>query len=157
MITRLGIALAQPALIQVLSNTKAPYNISTPTASLALAALSPSSIASMHSGVSKLLSQRTQLLASLTSPPLSSLGLGEVIGATDANFVMIPVLKKDGSGAPDNARAQAVYKALAEEEGVVVRFRGNEPGCTACLRITVGSAEENATVLAKFKKVLTRL
>ena len=38
----MGVALAQPPLIQILSNTKAPYNISTPTAHLAVRALSPS-------------------------------------------------------------------------------------------------------------------
>ncbi|KAF8755597.1 Histidinol-phosphate aminotransferase [Rhizoctonia solani] len=44
---RLGVAIAQPPLIQILTNTKAPYNISTPSASLALAALSPDGIATM--------------------------------------------------------------------------------------------------------------
>ncbi|CAL1708908.1 unnamed protein product [Somion occarium] len=45
---RLGIAIAHPALIQILMNTKAPYNISTPTASLALSALSPPAVVSMR-------------------------------------------------------------------------------------------------------------
>ena len=38
---RLGISIAAPALTQILTNAKAPYNISTPTAALALRALKP--------------------------------------------------------------------------------------------------------------------
>ncbi|KAE9390310.1 histidinol-phosphate aminotransferase [Gymnopus androsaceus JB14] len=151
---RLGIAIAQPPLIQVLSNTKAPYNISTPTAHLALSALSPSSLANMRSKIETLTASRVALLKSLSG--LAHLGLGSSIGSNDANFVMIPVLSKDGTR-PDNVRSQKVYKALAEENGVVVRFRGNELGCEACLRITVGSEEENATVIRELELVLNQL
>ncbi|KAJ3980387.1 histidinol-phosphate aminotransferase [Lentinula detonsa] len=150
---RLGIAIAQPPLIQVLTNTKAPYNISTPTAHLALSALSPSSLATMQLKIETLIASRAALLKSLSD--IAQLGLGPSIGSNDSNFVMIPVLSKDGVR-PDNVRAQKVYKALAEENGVVVRFRGNEPGCEGCLRITVGSEEENATVIRKLELVLNQ-
>jgi histidinol-phosphate aminotransferase len=33
------------------------------------------------------------------------------------------------------------------EHGVVVRFRGNELHCTDCLRVTVGTEEENDQLL----------
>ena len=46
-----------------------------------------------------------------------------------------------------------MYKALAEHEGVVVRYRGSEPGCTGCLRITVGTDAENTTALATLLKI----
>ncbi|KAJ4468892.1 histidinol-phosphate aminotransferase [Lentinula aciculospora] len=150
---RLGIAIAQPPLIQVLTNTKAPYNISTPTAYLALSALSPPSLANMQSKIETLTASRVALLKALSD--IAQLGLGSSIGSNDANFVMIPVLSKDGSQ-PDNVRAQKVYKALAEENGVVVRFRGNEPGCEGCLRITIGSEDENATVIRKLQLVLNQ-
>ena len=81
------------------------------------------------------------------------LGLGPVIGANHANFVMVPVLAKDGSK-PDNVRAQNVYRALAEKNGVVVRYRGSEAGCEGCLRITIGSEEETKVVLEKLEQVL---
>jgi histidinol-phosphate aminotransferase len=150
-ISRLGVAIAQPPLIQILTNTKAPYNISTPTASLALAALSPTAIASMRNKVNTLVSSRASLITSLAK--LAPLGLGPPIGANDANFVMIPVLSKVGSK-PDSVRAQTIYRALAEENGVVVRFRGSEPGCEGCLRITVGSEGEHKTVLKKLAEVM---
>jgi histidinol-phosphate aminotransferase len=148
---RLGIAIAQPPLIQILSNTKAPYNISTPTAHLALRALSPTSLSAMREKIETLKASRAKLLSSLHS--LKELGLGRAIGAQDANFILIPVLAR-GSSAPDSARAQRVYLTLAEEEGVVVRYRGNEAGCQGCLRISVGTEEENAVALEKLKKTL---
>ncbi len=136
-------------------NTKAPYNISTPTAALALSALSPEAVRSMHQKVSQLVTGREWLLNALST--VRALGLGAAIGGNDANFIMVPVLEKNGSGKPDNSRAHSVYKTLAEEEGVVVRYRGSESGCTGCLRITVGSKEENETVVRKLSELLEKL
>jgi histidinol-phosphate aminotransferase len=151
---RLGIAIAQPPLIQVLSNTKAPYNISTPTAHLALRALSPASLSTMRENIKTLKASRVKLLSSLHG--LKELGLGRAIGAQDANFILIPVLARGGS-VPDSTRAQRVYLTLAEEEGVVVRYRGSEMGCQGCLRITVGTEEENAVALEKLRKAMENL
>ncbi|KAI9062206.1 histidinol-phosphate aminotransferase [Trametes sanguinea] len=152
---RLGIAFAHPALVQILMNTKAPYNISTPTAALALSALSPSAVDLMKEKVAQLVKSRGALIRGLQE--LEPLGLGSVIGGNDANFVMVPVLEKNGSGKPDNVRAQKIYKTLAESEGVVVRYRGGELGCAGCLRITIGSEEENKTVLQKLGELLKAL
>lgn len=152
---RLGIAFAHPSLIQILMNTKAPYNISTPTATLALSALSPPALSLMTSKINTLISSRSWLLSALSS--LAGLGLGAAIGGNDANFVVVPILEKSGSGKADNVRAQRVYKTLAEEEGVVVRYRGGEMGCEGCLRITVGSEEENRVVIEKIRELLEKL
>ncbi|KAI9452511.1 hypothetical protein F5148DRAFT_1289584, partial [Russula earlei] len=131
----LGIAIAQPPLIQILTNTKAPYNIGTPTAHLALRALSPTSISAVRKNNETLNASRAKLLSGLHS--LKELGLGRAIGAQDANFIMIPVLARGGS-VPDNVRAQRVYVTLAEEEGG-------------------GTEEENAIALTKVKKALENL
>ena len=147
-LARLGIAIAHPALIHVLNNAKAPYNISTPTAYLALRALSPESIRSKRNKVEMLNTSRLGFLQSLSTIP----AIGAPIGASEANFVMVPVLDKNGK--KDNNRALAVHKTLAEEKGIVVRFRGNELGCEACLRITIGTEEENEKVIGKLKEVL---
>ena len=109
----------------------------------------------MHAKVSTLVSSRKALLEGLSQ--LKPLGLGPSIGGNDANFVMVPILDKNGSGKGDNARAQKIYKTLAEEEGVVVRFRGSEPGCLGCVRITIGTEEENAVVLQKLRVLLEKL
>ena len=151
---RLGIALAQPPLIQIMTNTKAPYNISTPAASLALRALSPDGLAVMRRNVSTLIASRKTLIASLSAPTFTDqLGVGSVIGGNNANFVVLPILSGP-KGSPDNIRAQKVYKRLAEECGVVVRYRGSEIGCVGCLRITVGTDQENKVLLQKLEESL---
>ncbi|TFK68985.1 histidinol-phosphate aminotransferase [Pluteus cervinus] len=152
---RVGIALAHPALIQVLTNTKAPYNVSTPTARLALSALSPEGVAVMRQKASTLIASRASLTSALADLP-KDLGIGTPIGASDANFIVIPILTRDRTRL-DNTRAQKLYKLLAEENGLVVRYRGSEPGCEGCLRITIGTEEENAQVLKKFAEVLSSL
>jgi histidinol-phosphate aminotransferase len=138
-------------LIQILTNAKAPYNISATTALLALTALTPPAIKNMRTKIDTLTRSRVELLKTFAT--LAPLGLGEPIGANEANFIVIPVLDAPG-GKPDNTRAQKVYRILAEEKGVVVRYRGSEPGCLGCLRITVGSAKENEIVIEKLKEVL---
>ena len=144
----MGIAIAHPALIHVLNNAKAPYNISTPTAYLALRALSSESIHLKRNKIAILNASRVKLLQSLSTIP----AMGAPVGANEANFVMVPVLDKNGK--KDTGRALAIYKTLAEEKGIVVRFRGKETGCEACLRITVGTEEENDKVVEKLKEVL---
>lgn len=42
--------------------------------------------------------------------------------------------------------AKEIYKSMADN-GVVVRFRGNELHCKDCLRVTVGTPQENAKLL----------
>ena len=59
---RLGIALAQPPLIQMLTNTKTPYNISTPSSVLALQALSPASLKNMQDKIMSLRTARTVMI-----------------------------------------------------------------------------------------------
>lgn len=143
---RLGIAIAHPALIHILSNAKAPYNISTPTAHLALRALSAESLITKQQKISALNASRASLIELLSTFS----ALAPPIGANDANFIVMPVLGKDGK--KDNERAKKVYKLLAEEKGLVVRFRGNELGCEACLRITIGTEEENNAVVKRLEE-----
>ncbi|TFK22385.1 histidinol-phosphate transaminase [Coprinopsis marcescibilis] len=160
---RLGIALSQPPLIQILSNTKAPYNVSVPTAYLAEQALSPASLDKWRSHVRTLKRNRITLIKGLEDLAGSKhLGVGEIIGSNDANFVLVRILQKPSPNSteelrPSSSRANTVYKALAEEMGVVVRFRGNELGCDGAIRITVGTEVENQEVLKKLQEALSRL
>ncbi|WWC90015.1 histidinol-phosphate transaminase [Kwoniella dendrophila CBS 6074] len=145
---RLGYLLAPPPLIQVLTNTKAPYNISVPTASLAASALSIEGIATMSLNVATLNQNRKNLIASLKNIK----SVGRILGENHANFVLFEVLGENGK--PDNQKAVEVYKTMAESRGVVVRFRGSERGCEGCLRITIGTAEECAEAIKQISSLL---
>lgn len=151
---RLGMALAHPALITVLSNTKAPYNVSSLTADAAKTALSPKALRVMQGKIVSLVQMRTELIAAFSA--LHPLGLGTPLGGNDANFLLIPVLERGSTDNQryDNERSYRVYKRLAEEMGVIVRYRGNEFGCGGCLRITVGTRTENAALLKCIRQVL---
>ncbi|KIK90614.1 hypothetical protein PAXRUDRAFT_58930, partial [Paxillus rubicundulus Ve08.2h10] len=137
----LGVSLAQPPLIQVLANAKAPYDISTPSAHITLAALQPDAIQTMRNKISTLLAPRDRLKESLSK--LAHLGVGQIIGGNNANFLVVPILNR-GTSAPENVRSIKVHKTLAEEKGadekcIVVHDRGGEPGCKTKLIQNLGS------------------
>ena len=87
--------------------------------------------------VSILLAQRTYLVAKL-----NELSFVEHIFPTQSNFVLVKVFD-----------ANAVYRYLVGL-GIVVRNRNTVSLCLGCLRITVGTQEENDILLealAKYK------
>jgi histidinol-phosphate aminotransferase len=149
---RLGAAFADPAIARILNNMKAPYNIPNPTSQLAQAALSPKHLEVMKKNVEVLVKQRERLLEALPKIP----GVGKLHGGTESNFLLYQMLDApaDQGGKPSNETALAVYEGLAEERGVVVRFRGKEHGCLGCLRITVGTEKEVDRFLQELRTVL---
>lgn len=148
---RLGIAFTSSEIALLLNSLKAPYNISSPTSVLASAALSNPNMAVMHLYREQIIAQRDRLLRELPQIP----GAGRFLGGHDANFLLVQMV--DAAGQPSNVTAQAVYEALAEKRGVVVRFRGNELGCEGCLRITVGTEAEVTKFLRELRVVLAGL
>jgi histidinol-phosphate aminotransferase len=146
---RLGAAFADPAIATILNNMKAPYNIPNPTSQLARAALGAKHIAVMRKNVALIVKQRERLMQELPKVP----GIGHLHGGTESNFLLYQILDSPG-GKPSNEVALAVYEGLAEEKGVVVRFRGKEHGCLGCLRITVGTEKEVDRFLQEIRTVL---
>ena len=152
---RLGAAFTSPEIANLLNNFKAPYNISSPTSTLAQAALTPKGLETMRRNRSKILRQKERLLEELPKVP----GIGRFLGGSDSNFLLVQILDKpqDQGGKPDNETAMGVYEGLAESKRVVVRFRGKEFGCHGCLRITVGTEAEVDRFLEEVPKVLDDL
>ncbi|KAM3466826.1 hypothetical protein MY5147_005963 [Beauveria neobassiana] len=148
---RLGAAFASPDVARVLNSLKAPYNISSPTSALASAALGPDGLAVMRANRARIVAQRERLVRELPAVP----GVGRLRGGTESNFLLYEML--NAAGEPDNDVAHKVYSVLAENEGVVVRFRGKEHGCLGCLRITVGTEDEVTRFLSSLKDVLARI
>ena len=149
---RLGMAFTSPEIATLLNNLKAPYNISSPTSALARAALLPKNLAVMRNNREKIVKQRERMLKQLPEIP----GIGRFLGGSDSNFLLVEILGKsrEKGGKASNEVAMAVYEALAEKKGVVVRFRGKEFGCEGCLRITVGTEKEVDTFLRETRNVL---
>ena len=149
---RLGAAFTDPAIAKILNSLKAPYNISNPTSQLARAALNPKHLKVMQRNKNLIIKQRDRLLEELPRIP----GVGKFLGGTESNFLLVEMLDSpiDRGGKPSNETALGVYEGLAEEKGVVVRFRGKEHGCLGCLRITVGTEKEVDRFLSELRTVL---
>lgn len=132
---RLGVAYAAPALIAYLDKIKPPYNISAATQQHALAALAAApSLPAMRA---ELLRGRSWLLEQL--PQVSIVGH---IFPSDANFLLVRF----------TVDATAVYDAL-RARGIVVRNRTSQPGCAGCLRLTVGTTDENRLLVASLHEI----
>jgi histidinol-phosphate aminotransferase len=151
---RLGVAFAAPEIAHLFNCIKAPYNISSPASALAMKALSAEGLAVMRFNVNVIWKQRDVVVSALQAGAKARKpgmpGIGNIIGGLDANFILVQIVNRDGE--PDNDVSEALYKMLAEEMGVVVRFRGNERGCVGAWRVTVGTADENTTLLMRLKE-----
>lgn len=145
---RLGAAFTSPPIAALLNNLKAPYNISSPTSAIACQALQEGGLRVMRENRDKILQQRDRLLSEL--PKVK--GVGRFRGGTASNFMLVEILNSKGE--PDNKTALKVYENLAENKGVVVRFRGKEHGCLGCLRITVGTEQEVSRFLEEIEAVI---
>ncbi len=132
---RLGIAISSAEIIQYMMKVKAPYNINKLTSQAAIRGYS--NIEAMRSNVAKLLEERERVI-----DELASMDKIDKIYPTDANFLIFKV-----------ADALEIYKKLAAM-GVIVRYRGNEPHCDHCIRLTIGSTEENNAFLQALRRIL---
>ncbi len=148
---RLGAAFTSPPIASLLNNLKAPYNISSPTSAIASQALQEGGLSVMRGNRESIIAQRDRLLNEL--PKVK--GVGRFRGGTASNFLLVEIL--DTQGKPDNVTALKTYERLAENRGVVVRFRGNEHGCLGCLRITVGTDSEVSRFLKEIDAVITQV
>ena len=124
---RIGLAIADPAVIALMSKVKYPYNINVLAQEMALRKLDA---AAKGAEVAGIVGQRFRLEKELA-------GCGEVKGVypSDANFLLV---KFDSPA--------EVYGRLLTG-GVIVRDRSRVPGCEGCLRITVGTPAENDRLL----------
>ncbi len=125
---RLGICYASEEIIAVLNKIKPPYNINSLTQKAAISAISQRE--NTKKQLKTILDQRTELIKEF-----KKIAWIEKLHPTDANFILIRV---------DNANLR--YEQL-KNKGIIVRSRTREDGCTNCLRITVGTAEENKRLI----------
>ena len=129
---RLGLAFAQPLIVDTLSRVKYPYNINVVTQKIVLEQLRRSPDAQ----IAEIVSGRGRVLEGLAKNPVI-----RKIHPTDANFVLVEV---------DEPRT--IYDRLIGA-GIIVRDRSRIKGCEGCLRITIGTPEENDRLLETLKKL----
>lgn len=130
---RCGLAFASPQIIGLFNKVKYPYNVNLLTQQQALEALRNAQ--QTQEWVEILKEERTRLMQLF-----AELSLTEKVFPSDANFFLARV-----------SDANAIYKYLVGE-GIIVRNRNSVTLCGNCLRITVGTPEENDTLIEALKR-----
>lgn len=131
---RMGMAFASPEIIFILNKIKYPYNVNMLTQAQALDILNQAD--RMKEQLDAILSERARLQS-----VLSGLACVKKMYPTDANFILVDV-----------GDANGIYDLLVNK-GVIVRNRTNVTLCNGCLRITVGTPEENQALLAVLETI----
>lgn len=126
---RVGMAFASEEIIQVMNKVKPPYNINQASQELALQALEE--VGQVNDMIRILVDQRLQL-----ENALKRLSIVKHIYPSDANFLLVKVTDAKGT-----------YDYLLVK-GIVVRDRSKVELCEGCLRITVGTQQENEQLVA---------
>ncbi len=125
---RLGMAFADKTIIDIYNKIKPPYNIGQATQDIVLRALD--NVEEVNGMIKTLVVEREALITALSALPQV-----KKIHPSDANFILVKV-----------ADAKKAYQHLLSK-GIVVRDRSNVQLCEGCLRITVGTPDENKTLV----------
>jgi histidinol-phosphate aminotransferase len=129
---RVGMVFANPEIISYLYKVKPPYNISKINQDAALKRIRKPE--KYRKQVKKIKAERQKLIEKI-----GGLEIIDTIYPADANFILVKV--KD---------ADAIYKLLIAKN-VIVRNRNSV--INNCLRITVGTKEENKRLIKELKKI----
>lgn len=125
---RLGICYASSEMISILNKIKPPYNINTLTQNTGLKGILNQDIVKRQ--IQIIVSERDNLIHKL-----GQFHIVKTVFSSDSNFVLLRV---------DDANLR--YKQLIQK-GVIVRNRHGQLHCDNCLRITIGTPEENLKLI----------
>lgn len=128
---RVGLALADKRVVELMSQVKYPYNINVATMSIVSGLLTKG----IDAEVVEIKAQRAVL-----AEALKGMKMVQRVYPSDANFVLARFDDAD-----------AVYDFLIAD-GIIVRNRNRVKGCEGCLRLTVGLPEENEKLIKSLKR-----
>jgi len=130
---RLGMAFASKPIIDLMNKVKYPYNINTATQLLALEALDNIDWVNEHIATTVIERERLK-------NELLGLSFTEAVYPSDANFLLAKM-----------KNARKIYEQLCKK-GIIVRDRSKLVLCDDCLRITIGTPEENIQIIEELSK-----
>ncbi|MBT0587480.1 histidinol-phosphate transaminase [Alteromonas oceanisediminis] len=136
---RCGFTLASDAIIQTLLKVIAPYPIPEPVAQIAAQALGEDPIARMREQVDIIETERQRL-----TDALSAMDEVTLVGAQKANFILFRTPAKD-----------ALMRDLVDN-GLLIRDQSKQLNLQQCLRISVGTPEQNTRLLSLMRDFFTR-
>lgn len=130
---RLGMAFASEEIIALLNKVKYPYNVNKMTQDKAMEMLAEQDTIARQVG--QICREREHMVPALRELPIC---LG--VYPSSANFLLVKMTDAD-----------AVYRYLVDK-GVIVRNRNKVALCGGCLRITIGTKQENNELLAALRQ-----
>ena len=131
---RLGILYASTEIINTLNKIKPPYNVNVLTQNKAIEKLENTE--EIKQQIIEIQKER-----SLLFDELLQINWIKKVYSSDANFILINV---------DDANKR--YQKFLEK-GIVIRNRTSQPLCENCLRITIGTSEENLKLINTLKQL----
>lgn len=132
---RLGMAFAHPDIIRIFNKIKYPYNINILTQEKALELLDRAE--EKEAWVNTIVEERGKMVRKLFKLPFV-----QVVYPSDANFILVKMHD-----------ARGIYEYLTEQK-IIVRDRSKIALCDDCLRITIGSKEENKKLRKALKELI---
>jgi len=130
---RLGLTMASSEIISVLNKIKPPYNISTANAKIALNRIDNKD--EFKKEIKTVLKEKEIL-----EKQLNFLKIVEKVYASDANFLLVRFT--------DSFK---IFNFL-KTQSIIVRDRSKEQGCQNCLRISIGTPQENIKLINALKQ-----
>ena len=130
---RLGLAFASLPIIDIFNKVKPPYNINKASQALAIEALHNTQ--QVNDWIKETVWQREFLIKEL-----KQFSFVKKIFESDANFLLLRV-----------SDANALYNYLSQNK-IIVRNRSKEIMCDNCLRITIGTPDENLQLIKTLKE-----
>ncbi|HYH56593.1 MAG TPA: histidinol-phosphate transaminase [Anseongella sp.] len=131
---RIGMTFASEAIIGIFNKVKPPYNISEASQQLALEAMN--NLEQVNGWIRQVTAERESL-----GTALQKLSFVDKVYPSDANFLLVRT-----------ADPRGIYQHLIKE-GIVVRDRSKVELCEGCLRITIGTPEENKELMDALLKM----
>ena len=125
---RVGMAFSSTPIIDVMNKVKPPYNVNEASQQLALQALG--NVNQVNEWIRETVQERERLARAFRELPVVT-----QVYPSDANFLLVRTTDPRG-----------IYTHLTER-GIIVRDRSKVQLCEGCLRITVGTPEENRELL----------
>lgn len=132
---RCGYVIAAPDVIDALAAVRQIYSVNVLTQAAALAAVRAR--AEFDAAVEKIVSERSRVYESLARVE------GVRVWPSEGNFILARM-----------AGASRVRERLRDERSILVRDFSYAPGLADCLRITVGTPEENDAVIEALSEIV---
>lgn len=131
---RLGMCFASKEIIDILNKIKYPYNINVSTQSIVLDKLKAES--EIKKNIKVILKERKTL-----HKHLSDFDWVKEVFPSDANFLLVKV-----------SDAKRIYNEMINK-GIILRDRSSVTLCENCLRITIGTPEENKVLIENMMRI----